>query len=137
METTDWDSYGTGRYEKCANCMAHCGYEPTAADATMRRPWSAAWTALRGVRTDGPMAPEIALTQPAPGAVRLHPPCRRHAGADPQQRRQQGAQVDDAGRVMARRRAPPGDRAVAPTAPVATGGGQRSPTFCLRTRAGW
>ena len=31
METTDWDSYGTGRYEKCANCMAHCGYEPTAA----------------------------------------------------------------------------------------------------------
>lgn len=23
METTDWDSYGTGRYEKCANCMAH------------------------------------------------------------------------------------------------------------------
>ena len=31
METTDWDTYGTGRYEKCANCMAHCGYEPTAA----------------------------------------------------------------------------------------------------------
>ena len=37
METTDWDNYGTGRYEKCANCMAHCGYEPTAADATIRR----------------------------------------------------------------------------------------------------
>ena len=32
METTDWDSYGTGAYEKCANCMAHCGYEPTAAN---------------------------------------------------------------------------------------------------------
>ncbi|TMK05554.1 MAG: adenosyl-hopene transferase HpnH [Alphaproteobacteria bacterium] len=32
MDTTDWDSYGTGRYEKCANCMAHCGYEPTAAE---------------------------------------------------------------------------------------------------------
>ena len=31
MDTTDWDSYGTGRYEKCADCMAHCGYEPTAA----------------------------------------------------------------------------------------------------------
>ena len=35
METTDWDSYGTGRYEKCANCMAHCGYEPTAAHASI------------------------------------------------------------------------------------------------------
>ncbi|MEL7029280.1 MAG: adenosyl-hopene transferase HpnH, partial [Pseudomonadota bacterium] len=31
MEETDWDAYGTGKYEKCANCMAHCGYEPTAA----------------------------------------------------------------------------------------------------------
>src|SRR6202790_4354092 len=26
METTDWETYGTGKYEKCANCMAHCGY---------------------------------------------------------------------------------------------------------------
>ena len=66
METTDWDSYGTGRYEKCANCMAHCGYEPTAVDATMRRPWSAAWAAIRGVRTKGPMAPEIALANQRP-----------------------------------------------------------------------
>ncbi len=36
METTDWDLYGTGRYEKCANCMAHCGYEPTAAMRRLR-----------------------------------------------------------------------------------------------------
>jgi hopanoid biosynthesis associated radical SAM protein HpnH len=61
METTDWDSYGTGRYEKCANCMAHCGYEPTAAQATFNNPLKAMWVALRGVRTSGPMAPEIAL----------------------------------------------------------------------------
>jgi hopanoid biosynthesis associated radical SAM protein HpnH len=61
METTDWDSYGTGRYEKCANCMAHCGYEPTAADATLRNPLKAMRIALRGVRTDGPMAEEIPL----------------------------------------------------------------------------
>ena len=27
MDATDWDPYGTGDYEKCANCMAHCGYE--------------------------------------------------------------------------------------------------------------
>ncbi len=30
MEGTDWDSYGTGNYEKCANCMVHSGYEATA-----------------------------------------------------------------------------------------------------------
>jgi hopanoid biosynthesis associated radical SAM protein HpnH len=61
METTDWDSYGTGRYEKCANCMAHCGYEPTAAHMAAGNPLKALWVRLRGVRTDGPMAPEIAL----------------------------------------------------------------------------
>ena len=66
METTDWDSYGTGRYEKCANCMAHCGYEPTAAHASISNPFSALWTALCGVRTAGPMAPEISLTQQRP-----------------------------------------------------------------------
>ena len=61
METTDWDAYGTGRYEKCANCMAHCGYEPTAADAIFANPFKSLWIALRGVRTEGPMAPEISL----------------------------------------------------------------------------
>lgn len=30
METTDWDNYGTGKNEKCADCMVHCGYEPSA-----------------------------------------------------------------------------------------------------------
>jgi len=34
-ETTDWSKYGRGRDERCANCMAHCGYEPTAVIATM------------------------------------------------------------------------------------------------------
>ena len=66
METTDWDSYGTGRYEKCANCMAHCGYEPTAVTATFAHPLRAAWVALRGIRTGGPMAPEIALDRQRP-----------------------------------------------------------------------
>lgn len=36
METTDWDRYGTGRHPKCANCMMHCGYEPTAVEDSMR-----------------------------------------------------------------------------------------------------
>ena len=66
METTDWDSYGTGRYEKCANCMAHCGYEPTAADATLRQPLQALRAWLRGPRTDGEMAPEIVLDRQRP-----------------------------------------------------------------------
>jgi hopanoid biosynthesis associated radical SAM protein HpnH len=66
METTDWDSYGTGRYEKCANCMAHCGYEPTAADAMLRQPLQALRAWLRGPRTDGEMAPEISLDQQRP-----------------------------------------------------------------------
>ena len=66
MDETDWDSYGTGRYEKCANCMAHCGYEPTAVNATFANPLRAAWIAWRGVRTDGPFAPEIALDHQRP-----------------------------------------------------------------------
>ncbi len=40
--------------------MAHCGYEATAAAATIRNPLAAVWLAIRGVRTEGPMAPEIA-----------------------------------------------------------------------------
>jgi hopanoid biosynthesis associated radical SAM protein HpnH len=36
IETTDWDAYGRGRDERCANCMAHCGYEPTAVLASTR-----------------------------------------------------------------------------------------------------
>ena len=36
VETTDWERYGRGRDPRCANCMAHCGYEPTAVLATSR-----------------------------------------------------------------------------------------------------
>jgi hopanoid biosynthesis associated radical SAM protein HpnH len=66
METTDWEAYGTGRYEKCANCMAHCGYEPTAANASLKHPLKALALALGGVRTEGPMAPEISLANQRP-----------------------------------------------------------------------
>jgi hopanoid biosynthesis associated radical SAM protein HpnH len=66
METTDWDAYGTGAYEKCANCMAHCGYEATAAEAMFKSPLQAIKVALRGPRTDGPMAPEIPLENQRP-----------------------------------------------------------------------
>src|SRR5689334_21548733 len=66
METTDRDSCGTGRNEKCANCMAHCGYEPTAAHATLQQPLQALRAWLRGPRTDGETAPEIVLDAQRP-----------------------------------------------------------------------
>jgi hopanoid biosynthesis associated radical SAM protein HpnH len=36
LETTDWDKYGRGKDPRCANCMAHCGYEPSAVMATTK-----------------------------------------------------------------------------------------------------
>jgi hopanoid biosynthesis associated radical SAM protein HpnH len=66
METTNWDSYGTGAYEKCANCMAHCGYEATAAEASFSSPLTALKVALRGPKIEGPMAPEISLDHQRP-----------------------------------------------------------------------
>ena len=66
METTDWDAYGTGRYEKCANCMAHCGYEPTAAEAVLRNPIRTLAVAMRGPRTEGAFAAEIPLEDQRP-----------------------------------------------------------------------
>ncbi|HLQ94189.1 MAG TPA: adenosyl-hopene transferase HpnH [Xanthobacteraceae bacterium] len=66
METTDWGSYGTGRYEKCANCMAHCGYEATAVTAMLKNPLQAIKVALKGPATTGPMAPEISLDRQRP-----------------------------------------------------------------------
>ncbi|HEX6141997.1 MAG TPA: adenosyl-hopene transferase HpnH [Geminicoccaceae bacterium] len=66
METTEWERYGTGAYEKCADCMAHCGYEPTAVADTFRHPLKALRVARRGPRLDGPMAPEIPLEAQRP-----------------------------------------------------------------------
>jgi hopanoid biosynthesis associated radical SAM protein HpnH len=34
LDTTDWSKYGRGRDERCNNCLAHCGYEPSAVLAT-------------------------------------------------------------------------------------------------------
>src|SRR5205814_2311389 len=42
MEETDWDSYGTGNYEKCAQCMVHSGYEATAVVDSVHNPLKAA-----------------------------------------------------------------------------------------------
>ncbi len=66
METTDWDSYGTGNYEKCADCMVHSGYEATAVVDAVKHPLKTMAVALRGPRTEGPMAPEIPLESQRP-----------------------------------------------------------------------
>lgn len=66
MDETDWESYGTGNYEKCADCMVHCGYEATAVEDAFKHPWRAAAVALRGIRTKGPMAPDLPLDAQRP-----------------------------------------------------------------------
>ena len=71
MEDTDWDDYGVGRYEKCANCMVHCGFEGTAASESIRRPLEFIKVAWKGVRTDGPMAADVDLSQQRP-AIDAH-----------------------------------------------------------------
>jgi hopanoid biosynthesis associated radical SAM protein HpnH len=66
MEDTEWDKYGVGNYEKCADCMVHSGFEATAAIDSITKPWKAIAAQLRGPRTEGPMAEEIDLTKQRP-----------------------------------------------------------------------
>ena len=66
MQETDWEGYGTGNYEKCADCMVHCGYEASAVADTVAHPLKALGVWLKGIRTDIPMAPEISLEKQRP-----------------------------------------------------------------------
>jgi hopanoid biosynthesis associated radical SAM protein HpnH len=66
MEETDWDAYGTGNYEKCADCMVHSGFEATAVTDAMKNPIKALAVSLGGLRTEGRMAPEIPLDRQRP-----------------------------------------------------------------------
>jgi hopanoid biosynthesis associated radical SAM protein HpnH len=66
MEGTEWEKYGVGNYEKCANCMVHCGFEGTAVTDSVKHPWKIVPIALRGVKTTGPMAPDIPLDKQRP-----------------------------------------------------------------------
>jgi hopanoid biosynthesis associated radical SAM protein HpnH len=66
MEETDWDAYGTGNYEKCADCMVHSGYEATAVMDAVTNPLKALKVAIAGVTTEGDMAPEISLENQRP-----------------------------------------------------------------------
>jgi hopanoid biosynthesis associated radical SAM protein HpnH len=66
MESTEWDRYGVGNYEKCADCMVHSGFEATAVVDAMHSPWKLLKLALSGVRTQGPMAADIPLDRQRP-----------------------------------------------------------------------
>jgi len=62
MDETDWNAYGTGNYEKCADCMVHSGYEATAVVDAVKHPLKALSAAMRGPRTEGELAPDIDLS---------------------------------------------------------------------------
>ena len=66
MEDTEWEKYGVGNYEKCANCMVHCGFEGTAVADSVKHPLKLVPIAMRGIKTDGPMAPDISLANQRP-----------------------------------------------------------------------
>jgi len=59
IETTDWSSYGRGKDERCDNCMAHCGYEPTAVLAST----SSVKESLRSMIASSPMSPTARRTR--------------------------------------------------------------------------
>ncbi len=70
LETTEWDSYGRGRDPRCANCMAHCGYEPTAVAATsasLRESLRAAADTVRGQISNVSWRGRISAPPGAPG----------------------------------------------------------------------
>src|SRR3984885_3884412 len=66
MEETDWDAYGTGNYEKCADCMVHSGYEATAVEDAVRHPLKALVSSIRGPKTEGDMVDDIPLDKQRP-----------------------------------------------------------------------
>jgi hypothetical protein len=91
MEETPWHKYGNSKNPKCANCMAHCGYEASAVEDAMKNPWKAAWVALFGPRTQGPMAaepvPEYEIPAAAPRRTSASKPSIKvsvsHTGSSP------------------------------------------------------
>lgn len=58
LDTTPWSKYGNANNPKCANCMAHCGYEATAVEDMLKHPVKALLTSLKGPKTEGEMMPE-------------------------------------------------------------------------------
>ena len=55
LDTTPWEKYGNVNNPKCANCMAHCGYEATAVEDMLSHPLKGMMVSLKGPRTTGDM----------------------------------------------------------------------------------
>ncbi len=66
MDDTKWDDYGVGNYEKCADCMVHCGFEGTAVADSVKNPLKMLAVSLRGPKTSGAMAKDIPLDNQRP-----------------------------------------------------------------------
>jgi hopanoid biosynthesis associated radical SAM protein HpnH len=62
VDDVNWNDYGVGRNPKCANCMVHCGFEPTAVNDAVSHPFKALRAWISGPRTEGPMAPALSVT---------------------------------------------------------------------------
>ena len=62
IDGTDWEKYGTGNYDKCSDCMAHCGYEASAVNDVFKNPLKAIKISVNGPKTEGQMAREIDLS---------------------------------------------------------------------------
>ena len=63
LDTTPWEKYGNVNNPKCANCMAHCGYEATAVEDMLAHPIKAMLTAFSGPKTEGDIV-QIKTTSP-------------------------------------------------------------------------
>jgi hypothetical protein len=83
METVEWDQYGTGRDPRCADCMVHCGYEPTAvldSTANFKNMWKSFMDTVglskpsRSKAAGGrlPMHPLPVLNGPSPSKLAAH-----------------------------------------------------------------
>ena len=96
METTDWDAYGTGNYEKCADCMVHSGFEATAVQDTFKHPLKALGVSLRGHQDRGRDGAGNLARGPAAGAIRVFTPRRSEAHRNSGE---QGAQQTSHSRV--------------------------------------
>jgi hypothetical protein len=70
MDTTDWDRYGRASGNpRCADCMVHCGYEPSAVAATfnsVRGFFATARLTLFGPKTHGDIKESPKTNLPPP-----------------------------------------------------------------------
>ncbi len=55
LDTTPWEKYGTVNNPKCANCMAHCGYEASAVEDMIGNPIKGLLVSMKGPKTTGRM----------------------------------------------------------------------------------